>query len=542
MIGEKYHIRESIGEVVKPVEMGDTQPIQSFRGRPLPEPGWPAGYAALIAKYNLSVPLPPRLAAIAARHGALSTDEWLLLRPDRRPEDTLSAQLEFALKYEGVDLAVLAALFQATSPDAIATLVRETPTGAYARRIWFLYEWLTGRTLAVPDSGKVRAVPVVEPEQQFALPKGILSTRHRVFDNLPGTGAFCPMVRRTDRLAALIAKQLDERAREVVGRTPRDVISRAAAFLLLDDSRSSFNIEGEQPSRARAARWGQAIGQAGSRPLTVDELGRLQRLVIGDARMVPLGLREEGGFIGEHDRRTMDPIPVHVSARPDDLRGLMEGIVTYVRRALEGGMDPVVAAASAAFGFVYVHPFVDGNGRLHRWLIHHVLAAAGYNPPGLAFPISAAILRNLDEYKRVLESYSEALLPLIDWEEAPEHNIRVLNDTASFYRFFDATRHAEFLYQCVEQTVEQDLPNEVRYLEAYDRFSERVQDVIEMPDRTVALLRSVLAQNAGRLSARARGKEFAQLTPAEVEQVEAIYADTLGGLPTPVAVTIKQGR
>jgi len=204
-------------------------------------------------------------------------------------------------------------------------------------------------------------------------------------------------------------------------------------------------------------------------------------------------------------------------------------------------MDPVVAAASAAFGFVYVHPFEDGNGRLHRWLIHHVLAAAGYNPPGLVFPISAAILRNLEEYKRVLESYSGPLLPLIDWEETPEHNVRVLNDTARFYRFFDATRHTEFLYQCVEQTVEQDLPNEVRYLEAYDRFSERVQDVVEMPDRTVALLRSFLAQNAGRLPARARGKQFAQLTPAEIGQIEAIYADTLGDVPIPIAVTTEPG-
>jgi Fic family protein len=210
----------------------------------------------------------------------------------------------------------------------------------------------------------------------------------------------------------------------------------------------------------------------------------------------------------------------------------MEGTVTYVRRAIEGGIDPVVAAASAAFGFVYVHPFEDGNGRLHRWLIHHVLAAAGYNPPGLVFPISAAILRNIEGYKRVLESYSGPLLPLIDWEETPEHNVRVLNDTAHFYRFFDATRHTEFLYQCVEQTVEQDLPNEVHYLEAYDRFSERVQDVVEMPDRTVALLRSFLAQNAGSLSARARGKEFAQLTPAEIGQIEAIYANTLGDVPT----------
>jgi len=38
--------------------------------------------------------------------------------------------------------------------------------------------------------------------------------------------------------------------------------TRAAAFLLLNDSKSSFAIEGERPSGARAARWAEAIGQA----------------------------------------------------------------------------------------------------------------------------------------------------------------------------------------------------------------------------------------------------------------------------------------
>ena len=32
--------------------------------------------------------------------------------------------------------------------------------------------------------------------------------------------------------------------------------------------------------------------------------------------------------------------------------------------------------------------------------------------------------------------------------------MRVLNDTGDFYRFFDATPHAEFLYSCVKQTID----------------------------------------------------------------------------------------
>ena len=40
-----------------------------------------------------------------------------------------------------------------------------------------------------------------------------------------------------------------------------------------------------------------------------------------------------------------------------------------------------------------------------------------------------------------------------DWPAPTDtNNVRVLNDTADFYCFFDATPHAEFLYACVRQT------------------------------------------------------------------------------------------
>ena len=76
----------------------------------------------------------------------------------------------------------------------------------------------------------------------------------------------------------------------------------------------------------------------------------------------------------------------------------------------------MIAAAVLAFGFVYVHPFEDGNGRIHRYLIHHVLAQRGFNPAGVVFPVSAAILERIDEYRTVLEDYSQRLMPVIDWQ------------------------------------------------------------------------------------------------------------------------------
>jgi hypothetical protein len=156
------------------------------------------------------------------------------------------------------------------------------------------------------------------------------------------------------------------------------------------------------------------------------------------------------------------------------------------------------------------------------------MARAGFNPPGVIFQISAAILREIDEYRRVLESYSSVLLPLIDWRATDQGNVEVLNETADYYRYFDATAHAEFLYGCVRATVERDLPHEVAYLEAYDRFIGSVQEVVDMPASTADLLHRFLRQNAGRLSARARAREFAALTEAEVARVETIFEEAAG--------------
>jgi hypothetical protein len=489
-------------------------------------------YAWLIRQYQLTVPTPPRLAGISGSHRPRERDGWCLLPAQYAPEAELSGQLSFALKREGVNLAVLDALFKTVSADDIAAVVKRTVTGAQSRRIWFLYEWLQDSRLDLPDSGLVKAVPVVDPKRQFGLLSGELSVRHRVRNNLPGTRQFCPMVRKTPLLEQLSGAGYAERARAVTGRVHPDLLSRAAAFLLLSDSRASYNIESENPSADRVQRWAECIATAGATRLSAQALEDLQRTVIGDSRFVQMGLRTEGGFVGEHDRDKGWPLPVHISANAADLPSLVSGIVEYDARAGRGAMDPVVAAAVEAFGFVYVHPFEDGNGRVHRWLLHHVLSASGFAPEGIVFPVSAVMLREIVEYRKTLETYSKRLLPLIDWRATEDGNVEVLNDTVSWYRYFDATAHAEYLYRCVQTTIETDLPAEVDYLRAFDWFSDRVSAIVDMPRRTLDLLHRFLRQNNGLLSARAREKEFAKLTPDEVVRVEALYAESATALPS----------
>ncbi|MDR6101760.1 hypothetical protein QE369_001957 [Agrobacterium larrymoorei] len=497
--------------------------VSVFHGRWMPEAAIPVGYAALIDAFELPVPVPITLSAIGPRHKVYQANGWNIYTPRHQPDNDLAAHLTFALRYEGLDLAVLKHLFRETGPEPIADIVRAAPTGAYARRLWFLYEWLLDTRLDLPDATQGTYALVVDPDLQFAV-DGTTSTRHRVKNNLPGTPAFCPMIFRTPALEEFVARGLGDEARRLIAEVPADLLARTAAFLLLKDSRSSFQIEGEDPPQDRIQRWGQVIGEAGRRPIDRAELERLQRIVIGDARFVHLGLRVEGGFIGEHDRLTGAPIPDHVSARHEDLPSLIDGLTSFDRGAAQQ-LDPVISAAALAFGFVYIHPFEDGNGRLHRYLIHHVLAEGGFNPPGLVFPVSSVILDRIDAYRTVLESYSRRLLPLVRWQSTDRGNVTVLNDTADFYRYFDATPHAEFLFECVARTINVDLPAETAFLRIYDAFKIEVQRMIDMPDRLLDLLFRFLRQNEGRLSKRAREKEFSALGDAEAARIETIYAE-----------------
>jgi len=164
-----------------------------------------------------------------------------------------------------------------------------------------------------------------------------------------------------------------------------------------------------------------------------------------------------------------------------------------------------------AFGFVMIHPFVDGNGRIHRYLIHHILAKMGFTPRGIIFPVSSAILERIDDYRKVLESYSHALLDFIEWKATPDQNIEVLNDTADYYKYYDATLQAEFLFDCIDHTIRTIIPEEVSYLQNYDQMKAWLADHFEMPDKLAALLIRFLDQNNGALLNRIRSKEFQEL-------------------------------
>ena len=494
--------------------------ISVFYGRSTPEEGLLVGYGALIQAYNLAMPLPNRLTLISPKKRQYNTEQWQVLTSRYEPEDTLYKQLTFALKYEGINLLFFKKLIEKLPTKEIEELVQIEPQGQYSRKIWFLYEWLSGTKLDIPDLVMGNSVTLLDEEVQYASSITINSSRHRIKNNLPGTVDFCPLINKTKKLDCYISENLSEKTNEVISGVHKDILLRTSAFLLLKDSKASFTIEGETPAQNRAIRWGRAIGQAGSKPLSKDELLRLQQIVIENSKFIQMGYRKEAGFIGEHDRITGEPIPDHISARWQDLETLMAGLIESAKRMENNHFHPVLTAAKIAFGFVFIHPFVDGNGRLHRFLIHHLLAAMKFTPQGITFPVSSAILERIEDYRKVLESYSLPLLDFIEWKKTSKNNLEVLNATIDYYRYFDATIQAEFLFECVDYTISKIIPAEVLYLQRFDSMKAWLDDRFQMPDKMVSLLIRFLEQNNGSLSKRAKENEFEALTEFEVKEIE----------------------
>ncbi len=496
--------------------------IKVFHGRTTPEEATLVGYGAIIEHFSLKIPFPNRLSLISDKRRAYETENWVVYSSKVSIEDTLYKHLVFAIKYEGINLLFFKKLFDIMNSDEVEDMVQLEPQGQYCRRIWFLYEWLLNIKLNVPDLSRRSYIPLVNSKLQFTT-TGIKSHRHLVINNLLGVQDFCPMIHKTPKLEQYINGNLIENNNNYLKGIHKDILFRTSAFLLLKDSKASFSIEGESPKSMRTSRWGHAIGQAGSKELTIEELIRLQQVVIASDRFVEMGFRKKGGFVGEHDRHTGEPIPDHISAKWQDIAPLLNGLLLTNEKLLNDSIDAIIAATVIAFGFVFIHPFEDGNGRIHRYLIHHLLAKKQYSHQGLIFPISASILNHIDDYRKVLESYSHPLLDFIEWKETRDHNIEVMNDTIDYYRFFDATKQADFLYDCVKDTVENIIPDEINYLIKYDEFRGYLDNQFEMPDKTIAMLVRFLEQNNGKLSKRAREKEFVTLKDNEVQEIEKKY-------------------
>lgn len=481
----------------------------------------PIGQAWLLDQLKLQVIAPAHQSFIvpAVRRTEVKDGQTTELYPKQYATDPDPvSHLRFALKHEPFDIGVVVAALKAIGPKPLEAWVRSEPTGAFARRAWFLYEVLVGKTIDVnpaTSGGYVNALDV----DRHVVAVARRSARHRVNDNLLGGFGFCPTVRRTERLGTQIGQRIDQEARKLIERYDPLLLARAVNYLYTKETKSSYALEREAPDDKRAERFVAALRAATSfDPTNKADLIALQGQIV-EPRYAAKDWRDFQNFVGESVGGYRQFVHF-ICPRPADVPSLMDAWVALVRRVVDGGVDPVVAAAVASFAFVFIHPFEDGNGRLHRFLVHHVLAKRDFSPHGVIFPVSASILRDRKSYDAVLESFSRPLGALIEWKWTPSEDIVVASDTADLYRYFDATRFAEYLYDRVTDTVRRDLNEELGFVTLYDRALAETSAVLEMPDRKASLFIRLVLANSGKLSTTKRSY-FAELSDDEVAQLEA---------------------
>jgi hypothetical protein len=155
--------------------------------------------------------------------------------------------------------------------------------------------------------------------------------------------------------------------------------------------------------------------------------------------------------------------------------------------------------AVITYGFVFLHPFEGGNGRIHRFLIHNILARRGFTPEGVMFPISAVMLKNAADYDASLEAFSRHLMPLVGYSLNESCHMTVHNETALWYRFIHITPQAEALFRFIDETIHTELARELAFLSNYDKTKRAIQEIVDMPDRQIDLFIRFCLQNNGRL-------------------------------------------
>ena len=523
------------------------------------------GYTALLARYSIEVPKPRCQSFVGTQR---TTHETELGRVETWTKQALLdssdvGHLIFAVKREDIDLVVLAKIFEHVDPAELCAAIGAKPSSMYLRRLWFFYEFLTGRRLELPDStstaGYADVLPVAE---YYTRPTPVKLARYRVNNNLLGNSGWCPIIRKTKTLQEFEGKRLNDRANSAVQKMNPADLARAVSYLHTKETHASFELEKESPSD-RAERFVKTLldksTQGHGRPWW-DE-ARYAELYneLTSPKFPTGGYREEDVWIGEQPRLDRPETIDWVGTSWEDVRDLMDAHASAWqmhqlkerKQAVDGAIvvdekpydfrascgDPFVDflfAGCLSFGFVYVHPLPDCNGRIHRLMLQHVLGSMQFTPVGVPIPISAAILSDRFGYSAALEAHSRRVLSFVDYKTFSDDEgakVKVPRDATIYYRYIDLTPQLEALCGWFEKAVTEELVGELRIIRFFDRAKEAMRAVVDMPDKLERLFLSLAFHNFKRgdgfiVGASKRRKHFAALDAEDFSGLQQALQDS----------------
>lgn len=435
----------------------------------------------------------------------------------KNPNDILS-NLEFALKYESLNLDIVRVALQHIDKNVIEQAIKSKPLGKFERKIWFLYEFLFDTQLTNIEDLKTGNYFDILDKKEYFVVDGKKSKRHRINNNLLGNKYFCPVVRRTEFLKKYLNKKLNQKAEKLFKKYDSSDLKRAIRYLYLEETISTWQIEKEIPSKKKESRFILALERAASiKKIDKQELIKLQNIIV-DKNVAADDYRNSQIFVGSFNR-SFRPVVHYIPPKPEDLKNLMDGLLECFDEMLKSDLDPVIISGIISFGFVFLHPFEDGNGRIHRFLIHYILSKKNFCPNNLIFPISAIMLNNISRYKNILEYFSNFIMSKVDYDIVDKKLI-VNDNFAHYYSYFDYTSYCEYIYESIESALDNDIKDELDFLTRFDKAKKEINKFIDLPDNEINLIIKFIIENKGKLSKQKNSKFFKHLDEGMILKIE----------------------
>jgi hypothetical protein len=440
--------------------------------------------------------------------------------------------LLFALKHEGLDLQASILALKHIDAQKVGKAFLESPSSGYLRQVAYLWEVANKQGLEGLSASTGAYVPLFNPKE-FLTGTSVRNSRWRVDFNGIGTPDYCPSVRRTKEIESLLEADVLGQTKTFIESLDKKILDRAVMWAYLSETKGSFEIERESPTEDKAHAFAALLSRASQREFLDEEyLVSLQNLVVTNPLDKAVQFRS-----GQNWLRNALPGALGITYLPppgDQIMSIMDSVMTLAN-SQDQAIDPLVRGALASFGFVFAHPFMEGNGRLSRFLFHKVVCSSGRLPDGLVLPISVAMKRHETEYLKALQSFSKPARA--QWKI---HHVDDSTMDAEFfgdpdiYRYWDATPCVTFGLEMAKQALHEDLRQESDFLAKFDVVYKAVNDAVDMNNNDLVITVKSCLQNNGLLSNNRRKQLIAKGHPEKiVDEIQAVIKSVMEDFSDP---------
>ena len=313
---------------------------------------------------------------------------------------------------------------------------------------------------------------LIDPEAYVIGPCWRLDRKRQLYNNMFGNKYFRPFARRslistTESIKHFLESHTSEMS--------IDTRLRATSYMRVKETQATFEIEGENDRVSEARKWCTLLRRVKDLPLN-NEKGTLSvakslfpaesidynewrssEIFIGRTKTKPTGQFEENIY--------------HIGAKAQDLQTLMAGFFSVMNNCLQfsngdfsdrhpllrknhQAFDHISIIALLSLSFTIIHPLCEGNGRIHRLLIHYLLECFKIVDSWLV-PVSIIILHDnlkTGNKDRILRAISEPIMRQTKYRFV-DRELKITNDTRLLYECWEGTAAVEYMHSLLGKSI-----------------------------------------------------------------------------------------